>query len=58
MVVAAGDGDALTKAIEPYLADPELARCHAAQALAHVRKTFDIGNEVEGLNRVYAAAWQ
>lgn len=58
MVVAAGDGDALTKAIEPYLADTELARCHAAQALAHVRKAFDIGNEVEGLNKVYEAAWQ
>jgi mannosyltransferase len=55
-VVAAGDGEALTRAIEPYLADPELTQRHAANALAHVRKTFDIGNEVDGLNRVYAAA--
>jgi mannosyltransferase len=55
-VVPAGDGEALTKAIEPYLADPELARRHAANALVHVRRTFDIGNEVEGLNKVYAAA--
>jgi len=57
MVVPAGDGDALRNAIEPYLADPESAKRHAAQALMHVRKTFSIGNEVEGLNRVYAAVW-
>ncbi len=55
-VVPAGDGGALTKAIEPYLADPELARHHAANALVHVRRTFDIANEVAGLNNVYAAA--
>jgi mannosyltransferase len=55
-VVAAGDGEALTRAIEPYLADPELARRHAANALGHVRKTFDISNEVEGVSRVYMAA--
>jgi mannosyltransferase len=56
-VVPAGDGEALRNAIEPYLTDPGLAERHAANALAHVRKTFDIGNEVEGLNRVYAAAF-
>jgi mannosyltransferase len=57
MVVPADEGEALTKAIEPYLADPELTKRHAVNALAHVRRTFDIGNEVEGLNRVYAATW-
>lgn len=56
MVVAAGDGLALTRAIEPYLADPQLVKRHAANALAHVRKTFDISNEVAGLNKVYSAA--
>lgn len=55
MVVPAGD--ALTEAIEPYLADPERAKTHAAKALIHVRETFDIGNEVGGLGRVYAAVW-
>jgi mannosyltransferase len=53
-VVAAGQS--LVSAIEPYLADPELARRHGENALAHVRRTFDIGNEVAGLNKVYAAA--
>jgi mannosyltransferase len=56
MVVPSGDGDALRNAVEPYLADPELAKAQAVQALAHVRRTFDIGNEVDGLNHVYAAA--
>jgi mannosyltransferase len=56
MVVAAGDGKALMQAIEPYLADPDLAKRHAANALAHVRRSFEIGNEVEGLNKVYNAA--
>lgn len=56
MVVPAGDGDALRNAIEPYLADPGMARAQAAQALRHVRQSFDISNEVAGLNRAYAAA--
>lgn len=55
IVVPSGDGDALRNAIEPYLADPERAKRHGENALAHVRRTFDIGNEVEGLNAVYRA---
>ena len=55
MVVPSGDGDALRNAIEPYLADPERAKRHGENALAHVRQTFDIGNEVAGLNEVYRA---
>jgi mannosyltransferase len=57
MVVAAGDGEALKNAIEPYLADPSRAARHGENALAHVRTHFSIANEVEGLNRVYQALW-
>ncbi|MDB5525329.1 MAG: lpcC [Rhizobium sp.] len=56
MVAPAGDGDALRNAIEPYLADPDRAKRHGQNALAHVRQAFDIGNEVEGLRRVYEMA--
>jgi mannosyltransferase len=58
MVVAAGDGEALKNAIEPYLADPSRAARHGENALAHVREHFSISNEVEGLNAVYAAVWR
>jgi mannosyltransferase len=54
LVVAAGDGDALKHAIEPYLADPDRARRHGEYAARHVRDNFAIANEVDGLNRVYA----
>jgi mannosyltransferase len=56
LVVPAGDSVALKNAIEPYLADPDRAKRHGENALAHVRKNFDIGNEVAGLNRAYQAA--
>lgn len=52
-VVPTGDLAAYVAAIEPYLADPALARRHGDNALAHVRTRFDIGNEVSGLNAVY-----
>ena len=52
-VVPTGDLAAYVAAIEPYLADPALARRHGDNALAHVRARFDIGNEVSGLNAVY-----
>lgn len=54
LVTAAGDGDALKHAIEPYLADPDRARRHGEYAAQHVRDNFAIANEVAGLNRVYA----
>lgn len=56
-VVPAGDGAALSDAIEPYLADPDRALRHGQNALVHVRKAFDIGNEVAGLTAVYGSAW-
>lgn len=52
-IVPTGDLGAYIAAIEPYLADPTLARRHGDNALAHVRSRFDIGNEVSGLNDVY-----
>lgn len=54
-VVPTGDLAAYVAAIEPYLADPDLARRHGDNALAHVRSRFDIGNEVIGLSAVYDA---
>jgi mannosyltransferase len=54
-VVPTGDLAAYVAAIEPYLADPELARRHGDNALAHVRSRFDIGDEVSGLSAVYDA---
>jgi mannosyltransferase len=52
-VVPTGDLAAYVAAIEPYLADPDLARRHGENGLAHVRSKFDIGNEVDGLSAVY-----
>nr|WP_316655154.1 glycosyltransferase family 4 protein [uncultured Gellertiella sp.] len=52
-VVPAGDGAALTAAIEPYLADPGLTARAAAAALAHVRSTFALENEANALAEVY-----
>lgn len=54
-VVPTGDLAAYIAAIEPYLADPALARRHGENALTHVRSRFDIGNEVDGLSAVYAS---
>ena len=54
-VVPTGDLAAYIAAIEPYLADPALARRHGEAALSHVRARFDIGNEVRGLGAVYDA---
>lgn len=54
-VVPTGDLAAYIAALEPYLADPELARRHGENARAYARARFDIGNEVQGLSAVYAA---
>jgi len=51
--VAAGDGDALRDAIEPYLVDPAMAERHGENALAHVRKTFPLEKEAEAISAVY-----
>ena len=56
-VVPAGDGAALTAAIEAYLVDPSLAETHGRQALAHVRRRFPLARESEGIARVYDRLW-
>jgi mannosyltransferase len=52
-VVAAGDGEALTETIRPYLADPALAEAHGENALAHVTERFPLQREAESIGRVY-----
>jgi mannosyltransferase len=56
-VMAAGDGNALTEAIRPYLADPALAEAHGANALAHVAERFPLQREAESIGRVYDQVW-
>lgn len=52
-VVQAGDGEALTKAIAPYLADPQRTLARGEIALAHVRANFALEGEATALKAVY-----
>ncbi|PDS76540.1 glycosyltransferase family 4 protein [Rhizobium sp. L43] len=52
-VVAAGDGEALTRAIAPYIADPALAIAHGENALRHVRTNFALEKEARAIGAVY-----
>ncbi len=52
-VVPAGDGEALTKAIAPYLADPQRALASGEIALTHVRANFALEGEATALKAVY-----
>ncbi|MBX5240233.1 glycosyltransferase family 4 protein [Rhizobium sp. NLR22b] len=52
-VVAAGDGEALTRAIAPYIADPALAIVHGENALRHVRANFALEKEAKAIGAVY-----
>lgn len=52
-VVPAGDGEALTKAIAPYLADPQRTLARGEIALAHVRANFALESEATALKAVY-----
>ncbi|MBB4190950.1 mannosyltransferase [Rhizobium aethiopicum] len=52
-VVAAGDGEALTRAIAPYIADPALAIAHGENALCHVRANFALEKEAKAIGAVY-----
>lgn len=56
-VVHAGDGEALTRAIRAYFADPELLAKHSANALADVRKRFPLEGEAAAIGRVYERLW-
>ncbi|TCU17231.1 mannosyltransferase [Rhizobium sullae] len=52
-IVPAGDGEALTRAVAPYLADPQKALAHGEAALAHVRAHFALEGEAKALKAVY-----
>ncbi|GAA4662484.1 glycosyltransferase family 4 protein [Bartonella pachyuromydis] len=52
-VVQAGDGDALTAAIEPYFADLEKTITAGEKALAHVRTHFPLEKEAQAIGSVY-----
>lgn len=52
-VVAAGDGEALTKAIEPYLANPEKTEQMGKAALTYVRENYPLEKEANAISAVY-----
>ncbi|AHG46258.1 glycosyl transferase family 1 [Rhizobium leguminosarum bv. trifolii CB782] len=52
-VVVAGDGEALTRAIAPYIAEPALAIAHGENALRHVRANFALEKEANAIGAVY-----
>jgi mannosyltransferase len=55
LVVAAGDGGALTRAIALYLSDIELTRQSGIMARQHVLVRFKLENEARALMGIYAA---
>lgn len=56
-IVPAGDADALTEAIEPYLRDPHLAQEQGRAALAFVHANFSLAAEARGIRAVYDRLW-
>jgi mannosyltransferase len=52
-VVAAGDGDALKRAIVPYLADPAMCERVGKAGLVHVREKFPLQKEASTILDVY-----
>lgn len=54
IVTAAGDGSALTAAIEIYLADPDEARRQGQAAVVHVRSNFALDKEATAIGEVYS----
>lgn len=56
-VVPAGNGKALTAAIEGYLADPNRALHQRGAARAHVEKNFPLAQEAASLREVYEKLW-
>ena len=57
-VVAAGDGRALTRSIEMYLADPARAERQGRDGRAHVCANFALESEAAALSEVYEALWE
>lgn len=56
-VVPAGDGQALTAAIEPFLADPARTEACGHAARAHVAARFPLEGEAAGIRKVYEKVW-
>ncbi len=56
-IVPAGDADALTAAIEPYLREPLLAKEHGRAALEFVHAHFSLAAEARGIRNVYDRLW-
>lgn len=57
LVVPAGDGPALKKAIAAYLANPGLAEKHGQNALRHVTDNFGLAREANAIEAVYRSFW-
>ena len=56
-IVAAGDGDALAAAIEPYFRNPNLAREHGQAGLEFVHANFSLAAEARRIRAVYDRLW-
>lgn len=56
-IVPAGDGEALTAAIEPYLRDPQATIATGRAALAFVQANFSLAAEARGIRAVYDRLW-
>lgn len=57
VVVGAGDGAALTRAIATYMADPDLCDAHGRASLDHVRVGFPLEREAAAIEAVYQDLW-
>ncbi len=58
VVVPAGDGTAITRAIEAYMADPATAKRQGEAARAHVTARFALAREADALAEVYEGLWK
>jgi mannosyltransferase len=56
-IVPAGDGDALTQAIEPYFRSPHLAKEHGQAGLEFVQANFSLAAEARRIRAVYDRLW-
>jgi mannosyltransferase len=52
-IVPAGDGEALTKAIAFYLANPEQTLSQGENAVRHVRSEFALEKEATAIGDIY-----
>jgi mannosyltransferase len=56
-MVPAGDLDALTRAVEPYLKDPAMVEAHGRNALEFVSRNFSLAAEAGAIRKVYERIW-